>query len=193
MAKKSSQIRMEVMKRTYAAGVRRCPCCDVQLQWKESPLNRTSNMATVEHIVPVSMGGVSSIENMMVVCARCNHGRASRSFIKSMQKGKASSETVTAVYVEALKSSISVLIFTLITNVSGLKAGTVKTRFQTLLNELDRVTEGEALSNLVLPFARNKNGRIGLEQSVCDGGAKIAEIYKETIKALDNEPEAELS
>lgn len=66
----------------YAQGLRRCPCCNVQLVWK-APRWRShpSNVATVDHIIPRSKGGDGTHHNLFVICRRCNMNRGDGCFL----------------------------------------------------------------------------------------------------------------
>ena len=66
----------------YANGLRRCPCCDVQLVWKSNPEKPQKNLATVDHIVPASWGGADHSDNVFVMCRECNNERATECFVK---------------------------------------------------------------------------------------------------------------
>jgi 5-methylcytosine-specific restriction endonuclease McrA len=54
----------------FDAGVRRCPICNVQLVWKSNTDSVQSNLATVDHIVPKSVGGSDTLGNMFVMCRK---------------------------------------------------------------------------------------------------------------------------
>lgn len=65
----------------YQNGLRRCPCCDVQLVWKANIENVQKNLATVDHIVPHSIGGADTPDNMFVMCRKCNERRGDTCFV----------------------------------------------------------------------------------------------------------------
>lgn len=58
------------------AGQDRCPHCGVVLDYVTSKL---PNSAEGDHIVPYSMGGTDSIDNVEVICRRCNGSKGNRS------------------------------------------------------------------------------------------------------------------
>lgn len=66
----------------YQSGLRRCPCCDVQLVWKANPDNIQKNLATVDHMVARSIGGPDTVENMFVMCRKCNEDRGNQCFVE---------------------------------------------------------------------------------------------------------------
>lgn len=66
----------------YQNGVRRCPCCNVQLVWKAKPDNVQRNLATVDHMVAKSLGGPDTSDNMFVMCRKCNEERGNQCFVK---------------------------------------------------------------------------------------------------------------
>lgn len=66
----------------YASGLRRCPCCNIQLVWKSNPTNVQKNLATVDHMVARSHGGPDATDNMYVMCRKCNEDRGNQCFIE---------------------------------------------------------------------------------------------------------------
>lgn len=71
----------------YNRGVRRCPCCNVQLVWRGSNnVAHPRNLATVDHIIPRSIGGSDSTENLFVMCRQCNEKRGTKCFIEYMNQ-----------------------------------------------------------------------------------------------------------
>ncbi len=65
----------------YQNGLRRCPCCNVQLVWKATPQKVQKNMATVDHMVAKSYGGADTADNMFVMCRKCNEERGNSCFV----------------------------------------------------------------------------------------------------------------
>lgn len=47
-----------------------CPLCDTKMTNKGCPT--VDNFATVDHIIPLSKNGHSNIENLRLICRRCN-------------------------------------------------------------------------------------------------------------------------
>jgi hypothetical protein len=45
--------------------------------WCSKPLSATHQEATIEHLVPLSLGGEDKVENMLLACGPCNHSRQS--------------------------------------------------------------------------------------------------------------------
>lgn len=70
------------IQRAYDSGVRKCPCCSVQLVWKDCELQRARNLATVDHIIPKSIGGLNKADNYFVMCRACNNERGEMCFVK---------------------------------------------------------------------------------------------------------------
>lgn len=66
----------------YQSGVRRCPCCNVQLVWKSNIDKPQVNLATIDHIVPKSIGGANTVDNMFVMCRKCNCDRGNKCFVE---------------------------------------------------------------------------------------------------------------
>lgn len=65
----------------YQNGLRRCPCCDVQLVWKSNPDKPQRNLATVDHMIAKSLGGPDTSDNMFVMCRQCNADRGNKCFV----------------------------------------------------------------------------------------------------------------
>ncbi len=65
----------------YASGLRRCPCCNIQLVWKANLANVQKNLATVDHMVARSFGGPDTTANMFVMCRQCNEDRGNQCFV----------------------------------------------------------------------------------------------------------------
>lgn len=65
----------------YKNGLRRCPCCNVQLVWKSNINDVQKNLATVDHMVAKSFGGADNSDNMFVMCRRCNEARGNACFV----------------------------------------------------------------------------------------------------------------
>lgn len=70
---RSRRIRVDA----FVKGVRRCPCCKVQMTWQACD----KQAATVEHIIPKSVGGTYDRVNILVSCAKCNNGRATKNWL----------------------------------------------------------------------------------------------------------------
>lgn len=53
-----------------------CCWCGAMLDFsEEAKISRPSNMATIEHVLPRSLGGKDSMDNFMLACYKCNHAR----------------------------------------------------------------------------------------------------------------------
>ncbi|WP_428978801.1 HNH endonuclease [Actinomyces oris] len=63
-----------------AAGLEHCPICHVRLTWDAGLLPSSPE---ADHIVPHSRGGNDSLENIQIICRKCNqkkgNGRKPRS------------------------------------------------------------------------------------------------------------------
>ena len=55
----------------YGLGYKRCHYCCIQLNYTSG----FRNSATIEHLVPHSMGGTLARKNCLVVCSTCNRRR----------------------------------------------------------------------------------------------------------------------
>lgn len=70
----------------YQNGIRRCPCCNVQLVWKSNVDHVQKNLATVDHMVAKSRGGSDNSGNMFVMCRSCNEKRGNDCFVAFVTK-----------------------------------------------------------------------------------------------------------
>ena len=50
-------------------GLTRCPRCRVGLDWEYS---RRPNSPEADHILPYSKGGTDTLENVRIICRKCN-------------------------------------------------------------------------------------------------------------------------
>jgi hypothetical protein len=62
----------------FNEGQRRCPCCNVQLNWTIG----YKNTATAEHLLPKSHGGTYHPKNILIICYECNQQRGNTDYIK---------------------------------------------------------------------------------------------------------------
>lgn len=88
----------------YLSGVRRCPCCNVQLVWKPTIHTQQKNLATVDHIIPRVQGGPDIVDNIFVMCRKCNEDKDSECFVEYCKKRKVDEDHVLQVYQKALES-----------------------------------------------------------------------------------------
>jgi len=94
----------------YNNGVTHCPCCKVQLVWKPLPNATQKNFATVDHIVPNSMGGANVATNMFVMCQKCNHNRDTECFVKFVTRHGVSKTYAEEIYRRAHVVTLQVMI-----------------------------------------------------------------------------------
>ena len=90
----------------YQNGLRRCPCCNVQLVWKANPANMQKNLATVDHMVARSFGGPDSVDNMYVMCRKCNEDRGNQCFVTFVVSNGVSKIEAEALYKKAHIASV---------------------------------------------------------------------------------------
>lgn len=62
----------QARRRAQQDGLTHCPICGTLLNYI---VGRTPASAEVDHIVPYSRGGTDSIDNVRVICRRCNQRR----------------------------------------------------------------------------------------------------------------------
>lgn len=101
----------------YNSGVRRCPCCDVQLVWKANPDEPQKNLATVDHMVPRSLGGPDTTDNMFVMCRQCNNDRGNACFVMFVVDRGVSKIEAETLYKQAHLSSVRHLLGTLMNQI----------------------------------------------------------------------------
>ncbi|WP_420873654.1 HNH endonuclease signature motif containing protein [Nesterenkonia massiliensis] len=63
------RVAKEALRLAFESGLQKCPRCCAWLDWTAS---RRPNSPEPDHIVPYSQGGTDSIENVRVICRRCN-------------------------------------------------------------------------------------------------------------------------
>jgi hypothetical protein len=94
----------------YTNGLRRCPCCNVQLVWKANVGNIQKNLATVDHMVARSIGGPDTSDNMFVMCRQCNEDRGNQCFVTFVTNHGYSKTESEALYKKAHIASVRHLI-----------------------------------------------------------------------------------
>lgn len=70
------RIRTYTKRQAQADGLTNCPACGVQLDYDKG---RTPNSAEVDHITPHAQGGTDAVDNLTILCRRCNQSKGSRS------------------------------------------------------------------------------------------------------------------
>jgi hypothetical protein len=74
MAKKRpTAVGKALMKHRLSHASRWCPCCNKVKMTKFK--NTYGQMATNDHIIPVSLGGFDVMENLRVICMSCNNSK----------------------------------------------------------------------------------------------------------------------
>jgi hypothetical protein len=98
------------LKLAYENGVLRCPCCGIQLVWKAHTSNVQKNLATVDHIVPQSIGGADTTENMFVMCRKCNEFRGNSCFVTFVTERGVSKSLAETLYKKAYIATLQTMI-----------------------------------------------------------------------------------
>lgn len=101
----------------YDAGLRHCPCCGVQLVWKANVANLQKNLATVDHMVPRSIGGADTYLNMFIMCRSCNAKRHTTCFVTYVTSCGYSKSKAEELYRTGHKESLKTIIATQFTTV----------------------------------------------------------------------------
>lgn len=94
----------------YQNGLRRCPCCNIQLVWKANLENIQKNLATVDHMVAKSYGGPDTADNMFVMCRQCNEDRGNQCFVEFVVSRGVSKIEAETLYKKAHIASVRHLI-----------------------------------------------------------------------------------
>lgn len=123
----------------YASGVHRCPCCNVQLVWKANIDNLQRNLATVDHIIPKSIGGGNVVENMYIMCRDCNCKRDNKCFVKFVTSRGVSKIEAETIYKKAHVASVRNTIMLLMNQVA---------------NQADRRKYKKHIQNIVQSYVR---------------------------------------
>jgi hypothetical protein len=95
----------------YQDGLRRCPCCNVQLVWRANTENLQNNLATVDHIIPKSIGGADTSDNMFIMCRKCNTLRDTQCFVKFVSDRGVSKSLAEDVYKKAHVATLQSMIY----------------------------------------------------------------------------------
>lgn len=111
----------------YQNGLRRCPCCNIQLLWKANPVNVQKNLATVDHMVAKSLGGPDTSDNMFVMCRQCNEDRGNQCFVTFVVSRGVSKTEAETLYKTAHTASIRHLLGMLMNQVQN---GTERKKFK---------------------------------------------------------------
>jgi 5-methylcytosine-specific restriction endonuclease McrA len=69
------RVRAQAIRRAQSMGITHCRHCNTLLNYEVS---QTPASAEVDHIVPYANGGRDHIENVEVICRRCNGSKGSR-------------------------------------------------------------------------------------------------------------------
>jgi hypothetical protein len=95
----------------YENGVRHCPCCNTQMVWKSFVAEPQKNLATVDHIVPYSAGGANTVQNVFVMCRKCNSERNDACFVEFVTSRGVSKSLAETLYHEAFISTFQTMIY----------------------------------------------------------------------------------
>lgn len=68
-------LRQQALREATSRGVTNCPLCGTILDYTQG---RHPTSAEVDHIIPHSLGGQDTLDNVRVICRRCNQSRGNR-------------------------------------------------------------------------------------------------------------------
>lgn len=127
------------LQNAFANGLRRCPCCDVQLVWKAVPEKVQRNLATVDHMVAKSFGGPDTSDNMFVMCRKCNEDRGNKCFVTYVVERGYSKSEAEALYKQAHVASVRHLLQSLMNMVqNGTERKKYKGRIKSVVSNYRR-------------------------------------------------------
>jgi hypothetical protein len=109
------------LQNAFESGLRRCPCCNVQLVWKANPEKVQRNMATVDHMVAKSYGGPDTTDNMFVMCRKCNEERGNRCFVNYVVERGYSKVEAERLYKQAHIASVRHLLGNLMNSIRNVE------------------------------------------------------------------------
>jgi 5-methylcytosine-specific restriction protein A len=69
-------LRAQALREAQAQGITHCPECTTPLNYTEG---RQPNSAEPDHIIPHANGGQDTLDNIRILCRRCNQSRGNRS------------------------------------------------------------------------------------------------------------------
>lgn len=69
------RVRAQALSRAKRNGVTYCPHCNVELDYTQGLI---PNSAEPDHITPYSLGGKDHIDNLIVICRKCNGSKGNR-------------------------------------------------------------------------------------------------------------------
>ncbi|WP_431603527.1 HNH endonuclease [Bowdeniella massiliensis] len=70
------KVSKQALRLARTQGLIRCPICGVELNWSQS---RTPSSPEADHLVPYALGGSDTLDNLQVICRRCNQSKGARS------------------------------------------------------------------------------------------------------------------
>lgn len=73
-------MRVSLRKRVYIRDEGKCRYCKKRIEW-EAVTDSGQRDVTLDHIVPKSLGGANSEDNLTIACYRCNNVKGSRTNI----------------------------------------------------------------------------------------------------------------
>lgn len=79
--------RWEARKRLGVVQGNLCHYCGVILTWKVKEKTLARTCATLDHIIPVSLGGRDHIDNFVVCCSGCNSRRGNTPYHEYVKGG----------------------------------------------------------------------------------------------------------
>ena len=69
------RVREQALTKAKRLGQTRCPHCQTELDYTQG---LRPNSAEPDHVIPYSMGGRDHIDNLVVICRRCNQSKGHR-------------------------------------------------------------------------------------------------------------------
>lgn len=143
--------RKKALQKAYDEGVRRCPCCNIQLVWKSNSDKPQNNLVSIDHIVPSSKGGSNTLPNYYIMCRKCNHARSDGSFVDFVTSRGIGKDVAEMLYRSALQNSVRSIISRAFYSQKPENTKKLRKNLEIVISELSKIDpqEVEAIRNII--------------------------------------------
>lgn len=73
-------LRVKAIRLAQANGITHCPLCTAWLDYEHS---KQPNSPEPDHVIPWARGGRNSLDNLRIICRRCNQSKGNRAAPKT--------------------------------------------------------------------------------------------------------------